>query len=75
MSFPHEQTVPINECGHEVHRFDGASEVIKVVSPDGRPVSGPRNPTSRSVLFRHTLEVMLSFATGFLTATAVVLWI
>ena len=73
MSFPRSQAVPINECVHKVHRFDGACDFIEVVSPDRRPVGAPTDPTSRGVLLRHTLEVMLSFATGFLTALAVTL--
>ena len=73
MSFANKQTVPIDECRRDVHRFDGASDVVEYVSPDGRPVDAPRKAASHRVLFRHTLEVMVAFAAGFVTAVAVIL--
>jgi len=75
MSSPRSQAVPINECVHKPHRFDGACDVIEVVSPDGRPVGGPTDPTTHGMLLRHAVEVMLSFAAGFVCAIAVVLWV
>jgi len=75
MSSPRTQAVPINECVHKHHRLDGACDLIEVVSPDGRPVGAPTDPTAQSMLLRHAVEVMLSFAAGFVSAIAVVLWI
>jgi len=68
MPITKKQTVPINKCQHQVDALDGASEIIDVVSPEGRPVDVPRLSRSGSNIIVHAVEVTLAFAAGFLTA-------
>ena len=70
MSSIHKQPIPINECDHVLHHVDETCDIIRVISPDGRPVDVPKISRTSRMLFRHGLEVTLAFVAGFLTAVA-----
>ena len=55
--------VPVDLCGHVVHSFDGACEVIEVES-GGAPVDAPR-PDGPARL--HPLALVGGFLAGFVT--------
>jgi hypothetical protein len=71
MSTKYQQAVPIDECRHELHRFDDACDVIEVVSPGGRPVTGPGGSTSNFSGLISGMEVTLAFVLGVLAGTGI----